>query len=231
MRLLKLFKKFTVVGLFAALVANTPLSAWSIQCDGVFNLKSSADHPLLTMAAEYRGEDRGLFIDPVTKKPWFVKYFNESEKRPYELVINDRLFVNRDGVKADSIYDPESMSHETSLIVIDKNHRIFALPFEERGRFHHSSLGGGDDVFFAGTASFGQGYLREFTGSSGHYKPTVSQTLLALLDLRERGVDLSKVKLTGMIAQELKGAFVIGPGELKQILDNFAEQKKSEVGP
>lgn len=226
-----MFKKFTCVGLFAAFVVQTPMSAGAIQCDGVFNLTSAAGYPLLSMAAEYRGEDRGLYIDPVTKKPWFVKYFNESEKRTYELFISGKVLVNREGVKADSIYDPEAMSHETSLIIIDKNHRIFVLPFEERGRFHHSSLGGGDDVFFAGTASFGQGYLREFTGSSGHYKPSASQTLLALLDLRKRGVDLSKVKLTGRIAQELKGTFVISPGELNIILDKFSEQKISDLRP
>ncbi len=224
MRLLRPIKKFTGVGLFAALLALAPLNAVAMQCDGVFILTSSAGYPLLTMASEYRGEDRGLYVDPVTKKPWFVQYFKESEKRAFELFVDGKVLVNREGVKVDSVFDPEAMSHETSLIVIDKNHRIFVLPFEERGRFHHSSLGAGEDVFFAGTASFGQGYLREFTGSSGHYKPSAQQTLLALSDLRKRGVDLSKTKLTGRVAQELKGTFAISPGELSVILDKFMEQ-------
>lgn len=217
------FKKLTGVGVFAAAVFMLPVSGWALQCEGIFRLESSRGYPLLSMAAEYRGEDRGLYIDPLTKKPWFVKYFTEIEKRPFELLIEGKTLVNREGVKADSVYDPEAMSFETSLIVIDKDHRIFVLPFEERGRFHHSSLGAGEDVFFAGTASFGQGFLREFTGGSGHYKPSVQQTLLTLLDLRQRGVDLSQTKLTGRIAKELNGTFSVSPGELKVILDKLSE--------
>lgn len=223
MRVLKAFNKFTRVSLFAALIAVVPATALAIQCEGIFILSSSQGHPLLTMAAEYRGEDRGLYMDPITKKPWFVKYFSESEKQAFELFVDGKILVNREGVKVDSVYDPEAMSFETSLIVIDKNHRMFLLPFEERGVFHHSSLGAGEDVFFAGTASFGQGVLREFTGGSGHYKPSVQQTLLALQDLRKKGVDLSNTKLTGRIAKELTGSYVINPSDLKVILDNLSE--------
>lgn len=187
-------------------------------CGAIFQSLSSRGLPLIAMDSHYRGEDRGQYFDPVTKTPWHVKYMTESEKKPYELHIKDHLFWTSQGKKVESEFDAEAMSFETSLIVIDRNHRIFILPFEQRGKYHHSTLSAGEEVLFAGTAAFSGGRLRELSDNSGHYKPSVEQTLLVLRDLKKMGMDLSSLKVSGRIAKALKNTYVLTPKEVAELL-------------
>lgn len=217
----RLSTKRSLVALFAAFLFVSSLSqAQSSQCHAVFLSIPAQRLPLISMDSRYVGEDKGLYVDPVTKKPWQVKYFTESERQNYELVIKDKLLWGRDGKKAESEFDPEGMSFENSLLVIDRDHRIFALPFEERGKFHHSSLSAGEEVLFAGTIAFAGGRVREISDRSGHYKPTAQQVLLVLKDLQRRGLDLSGMKLSGHVAQELGNTYVMTPKEVAPFLQD-----------
>ncbi|KHD87788.1 MAG: hypothetical protein OM95_12300 [Bdellovibrio sp. ArHS] len=189
-------------------------------CQNLFSeTLSSPAVPLISMDSRYRGEDRGLYIDPVTQKPWQVHYYSMAEKNAFELIPQNGLLVHRNGKKADSPFDAESLSFESALLVIDKDLRIFILPFEERGRFHHSSLSAGEDVLFAGTAAFNAGVLRELSDQSGHYKPSPQQTLIAIKELQKMGVDLSMLKLSGRIAQHFRNTYYLSPKEVRDILN------------
>jgi hypothetical protein len=204
---------FLGVGLILGLFLGTPAfsQAQAPQCQELFSDNGPA---LIPMNPLYRGEEKGLYVDPLTKTPWRVRYFSEKVKARFELFIRDGLLVDKDGNKAQSAYDHESMSWENALIVIDASHRIFHLPFEIRGRYHHSSLSAGKDVIFAGTAAFHQGFLRELSDRSGHYKPNSQQALSALRDLTSRGLDISQLRLTGYFVKEVSPHISLSPREV-----------------
>lgn len=213
-------------------VVNFVLSSWILlgnphgafsqrQCHLLFEKSSQQQKlqiPLIKMSSNYIGENKGAYVDPITKQKWKVIYFTEAEKQIYEVFYSHKLFWNFDGKKANSEFDPEALSFSHSLIVIDRNFRIYTLPFEERGKYHHSSLSAGEDVLFAGTVAFSDGQMRELSDLSGHYKPTAQQTLLILKELNRRGVDLSKLKLSGRIAQEIGQTPTLYPDEVRKIL-------------
>lgn len=227
---LRVLKIFTIKLLFAALgiiiVTTNALpeaSANSSQsCSQVFsttrqNLTSTI--PLVSMDRRYLGEDQGLYLDPVTKKPWQVKYFTEPELNFFELKIRRGLFFNKDGEKVNSEFNGDSMSFISNLVVIDKDHRIFMLPYEQRGLLHHSSLSRGQDVLFAGTIAFFHGQITELSNRSGHYKPTRQQTLLALRDLKNRGANLSSLKLK--LRKRATEDYHLNATEVARLLENL----------
>ncbi len=187
----------------------------ALQCHNVFFTNSDL---LIAMNPTYRGEDKGTYMDPITKKAWNVKYFSKEELLPYALFVKEGLIVNHQGKKTSSDFDPEAMSFEHGLFVIDKNNKAYLLPFESRGKYHHSSLSAGDDIIFAGTAAFHNGVLREFSNSSGHYKPSAKQTLQALKILQKQGLSLESTKLTGPAAKELTNSYSIDPKDLSALL-------------
>ncbi len=203
-----------VIGLFGAPPAHSspPL------CQDIFS--GTPALPLISMDSRYKGEDQGLYLDPITKHPWKVHYYTMTEKAVFELLPQNGLLVHRNGKKADSPFDAESLSFENALLVIDKDRRIFILPFEERGRFHHSSLSAGEDILFAGTAAFSQGLLRELSDQSGHYKPSPQQTMIAIKELQKMGVDLRMMKLSGHIAKHLTNSYSLSPKEVQQLVLN-----------
>lgn len=186
-----------------------------LQCQNIFHPNSSL---LIAMNPEYRGENTGKYTDPVTKTKWNVKYYTSSELKQYEVIPRDNLLTNSSGKKISSEFDAEAMSFEHGLFVIDKNYRMYLLPFEIRGTYHHSSLSRGDDIIFAGTAAFHNGILKELSNSSGHYKPSSQQTLVVLKQLSRRGINLSETSLSGQAAEDLTGTYSIGPKELRSLL-------------
>lgn len=216
---------FLGVGLILGLFLGTPSFsvAQGPQCQEFFENESP---DLIAMNPLYLGEDKGLYTDPITKVPWRVRYFSERVKTRFELFIRDGLLVDKDGIKAQSAYDHESMSWENALIVIDASFRIFHIPFEKRGRYHHSSLSGGKDVIFAGTAAFHSGFIRELSDRSGHYKPTAQQTLAALRELAAKGVDISQLRLTGHFVKEASNQISLSPREVPKVFPELFKPSK-----
>jgi hypothetical protein len=223
-----LFKKTTVIATLLTFVAlNLGFRATAFgqnQCRQIFEYSDviSSSIPTIKMSEQYAGENKGLYLDPLTKSKWKVIYFSEAEKKRFEVVYKNNLFWSPDGKKANSEFDSEALSFHHSLIVIDKTFKIFTLPFEERGKYHHSSLTSGEDILFAGTAAFSEGKLRELSDLSGHYKPTPEQTILILKELRRRGVDLSHLKVSGRISQVLRHTPMLMPHEVQELLNTHS---------
>lgn len=171
------------------------------RCEALFTAElretTAEGLPLLRMKAEYRGEDRGVYIDPATRERWNVRYFSSSERDQHEIFIRSGKFYDVNGRELNSVFDAEALSFEDALLVIDKESRMYILKGEERGRLHHSSLMAGDDVLFAGTIAFMDGHVRHLSDSSGHYKPEPWRTRRIVRLLRDRGVDLSPMRLSG----------------------------------
>lgn len=200
------------------LFVTLPVKA-QLTCSKVFEASAHAtqnlnDIPLIQMNPKYRGEDQGNYIDPVTQTRWHVKYFSETELTPLRVQLKDGLFLDLNGKKLESPFDYKESEYQSSLLVINKEGKILLLNLEERGRYHHSSLSRGEDILFAGTAIFTNGYLRQLTNNSGHYQPTTQQTLKVLRMWQSQGVNFSQAKLSGQAARDLSGQYSISIPEL-----------------
>lgn len=180
------------------------------------------------MSPIYRGENRGFYLDPLTKRPWEVKYFKNNERSQFQLTEKQGLLWNARGEKVESIYDGNALHFQSSLIVITKDREIFVLPFEERGKYHHSSLSRGDKVLFAGTATFSGGRIRSLSDQSGHYKPDGLQSMVALRTLYLMGVDLSQMRLEGNVAINHFKTYSMTPVEVKKTLSILFENRHLE---
>lgn len=207
----QLFSVLTIVYLTAFLLSAVS-NARPLSCQNAFH--ENGDW-LLSMNRQYKGEERGEYFDKETKQPWKTKYFTEAEKAPFRVYLKDGKYYNEHGQKMDSEYDPEGMHYDSSLLVIDKDFRIFVLPFEQRGLYHHSSLGAGDDVVFAGTVSFSNGSIFEISNSSGHYRPPSDHSLRVLKWIDDRGGLSDQTKVVGRMVEELKSAYSIKWKDLK----------------
>ncbi len=192
------------------------------RCEALFTAETreatAEGLPLLRMKAEYRGEDRGLYTDPQTHVRWNVQYFSSAERRQHEIFIRDGKFYDVNGRELSSAFDAEALSFEDALLVIDKDSRMYVLNGEERGRLHHSSLVAGGDVLFAGTIAFMDGRVRHMSDSSGHYKPEPWRTRRIVRLLRDRGVDLSQMRLSGRAATEYGGTVSLTAAEVQKLI-------------
>jgi hypothetical protein len=179
----------------------------------------SSSPPLLQRLAEYEGEERGEYTDPVTRAPWRVRYFTEAEREAYRVRLNaEGRFVDSAGRRMNSRFDEEFLSFEEALLVIDPQNRWFVLPFEERGRYHHSSLLAGGAVKFAGTVAFLDGQIRRLSDISGHYRPESWRMLWLLRDLQRRGANLAQIEVSGRGAREFGGSPHLRAHEVREML-------------
>lgn len=188
-------------------------------CDYIFVETESKLFPI-AMETQYRGENKGLYLDPITKTPWRVNYLNENQKSPLELVIKNGRLEHHNGNKANTEFDSDSMSFNHVLVVIDQKSRIFILPNEERGVFHHSSLTSGENILFAGSIGIHQGQIRELSDLSGHYRPNTQQTIKVLKHLSQLGLDISNLKLYGRVAQDLNKTHSMSQQDVQRALQN-----------
>ena len=191
------------------------------RCEALFatDVEATAEGlPLLSMKAEYRGEEQGLYTDPQTHVRWNVQYFSAVDRARHEVVFRGGKFYDVNGRELNSAFDAEALSFEDSLLVIDKDFRMYVLSGEERGRLHHSSLSAGGDVLFAGTIAFMDGRVRHLSDSSGHYKPEPWRTRRVVRMLRDRGVDLSQMRLSGRVATEYGGAVSLTAAEVQKLI-------------
>lgn len=227
--LLRLCKFLTAAALWGTYWALTvililfmaPSSAQTAPLCSPLFLEASNSIVPIAMNPIYKGEDKGTYIDPLTKEPWKVKYYSADERKAFEVSIHEGRLVHEDGKKADTPFDPDSMSFEHHLLVIDQQLRIFILPYEQRGRFHHSSLSAGENILFAGTLGIHQGIVRELSDKSGHYRPDPQQTLKVLKLLQSRGLDLNQTQLYGYVAQDIGKSHILTPGQLKKHLESL----------
>jgi hypothetical protein len=172
----------------------------------------------LPMDPRYKGEHNGTYIDPITKVPWMVKYFDRIERDALEVHYDNGYFVDAKGTKLDSKFDTEALSFEEALIVVSKSYHIYVYPRDERGRIHHSSILAGEDVMFAGMAAFSGGRIRVLTDRSGHYAPPPEYTRWFIRLLWRTGVDLSGMTLMGRAAQHFGSTHAMRP---KEVRDTF----------
>ncbi len=218
----------------AGLLAPLPMQAQTVSCAGLY-LRENAVHrwqPLIHMDPAFQGEERGLYFDVNTGVHWNVKYFEDDLRDEFELFINkDGNLVDRHGYPANTEFDRETLQFDHGLLVIDSDLRIFMMKWDQRGRFHHTSLTHGKPVIFAGTVALMDGRIRELSDQSGHYKPSVLQSLIAIRTLHELGADLRNLKLSGIaLPQTLSNSHAMTADEVKKQLGLLFQNAEVTLG-
>lgn len=171
------------------------------------------------MGTKYVGEHEGRYLDPLTKKPWNVKYFTREERLQFFLHPVQGKLVNSKNEPVSSEFDPESITFEKGLVVLTKNYELYLMPYEQRGRFHHSSLSSGKDVLFAGEMSLHRGQVRDVSDRSGHYKPNPRALAEFIRYLEYLGLDLRDMKVSGHAVEMMK-RYSLSYTEWKQLTEH-----------
>ncbi|OFZ51739.1 MAG: hypothetical protein A2381_18585 [Bdellovibrionales bacterium RIFOXYB1_FULL_37_110] len=105
-----------------------------------------------------------------------VKMLTKAERKNHTLFISEEgLFIDSQGNPystdmAQIIVDDEIKSSSYAIFVISKDGELLISNFAKNNEFHHSSLVGGEEVWFAGEIKIQNGVLIEVNNYSGHYR-------------------------------------------------------------
>jgi hypothetical protein len=143
------------------------------------------------MKPQYRGED--VEGNRVWGTP--VRYLSQSERRAYEITFQGGKMYDASGAPFDTSDASTVFSAEgRAIFVMDENGDFYASKFQQVGRFHHSSLAGGEPVAAAGEMKVEQGVLILISNKSGHYRPGPTFMEQALDSLSRKGIGTGGVK-------------------------------------
>ena len=144
------------------------------------------------MKSQYRGENLQGNSIWGTK----VEYLSATERQAYKLEIRDGRVYDATG----KLYDTTGGASlhpgggGRAIFVMDAEGNIFASTEHAVGKFHHSSLMGGEPVAAAGEIRVVNGKVEILSDKSGHYQPSSEFTQQARDVLAKGGVDLRVVK-------------------------------------
>jgi hypothetical protein len=135
-----------------------------------------------------------------------VEYLSTpSARAPFKLEVRE---VEVDGRKEMRLFDSRGAPFDTraaathwssesgvprAIFVMNSRGELFASNYQERGKFHHSSLAGGQAVAAAGELQVTDGKIVDITNNSGHYRPGDDHTQQLVDVLQAKGVDLRGV--------------------------------------
>jgi hypothetical protein len=136
---------------------------------------------------------------PVTNRllgdDWHVEYVPQADRAKYTIKFEKGKVYGSTG----RVYDThapggvKAPGHEKAIYVMDASGDFYASTYEEVGRFHHSSLFGGEPVAAAGEIEIVDGKVVSINNKSGHYVPGKQELQQAVQSLGEKGVNLTKL--------------------------------------
>jgi len=188
------------------------------------DLYLKSDFPLIPMHVLYRGESESKW----GRQENLVRYFSRQERVESAIYIKDGLVLDHQygPITTNRIEDPTI--EKPNIFVIDQNFQMYFYPRHEKQVIHHSSIIGGEPVRFAGSLIVEKGQVIEIIARSGHYKPTIYQTLKALYWLHSKGLELNNVYISGPVIEEAYGVKSI---LITKILgDSYREVNRSYLG-
>lgn len=147
---------------------------------------------------------------PVTDEMWkahvaTTQYMNDQQREDHQLHF--RPGQDATGAENMRVSGASVGKGGEHIFVMDGEGQIFAKEGQaalnqedDTGRgvhVHHSSFLAGEDIAGAGEMKIDQqGFIKEVTDRSGHYKPGEAQTTQTLNELETKGVNLDNVKFT-----------------------------------
>lgn len=126
----------------------------------------------------------------------YVVYYDEAARSRFRLQIKNGA-VHLGDILVSTGYQglAASWDREFGIIVLDKNLRLLGYPHTQDDSIHHSSLPGGEEVFFAGTWSVVNGKIKKMTRWSGHYLPSEEHLVNFVIYMDSIGADLSVAEI------------------------------------
>lgn len=113
-----------------------------------------------------------------------VKYLTEAEKDKLKVIVNaEGKLVDRKG---------KLVNFDKAIYVMDKYGQIFVSTEHEVGKFHHTSILGGQAVAGAGEISVVNGVLKYIDRHSGHYRPPPEVYKQVIEELKSQGVKIEE---------------------------------------
>lgn len=112
-----------------------------------------------------------------------VRYMSAAERGSYQVQINGGLLY-QNGELLDTGNMRTEFSGDGVAIFVQDETGIFYSSSHVWGRLHHSSFTSGAAVRSAGEWKVKHGKIQWLSGKSGHYKPTMTQFINALTDLK-----------------------------------------------
>jgi uncharacterized protein YukE len=143
--------------------------------------------PTKAMNGRYQGENvPGNSVWPNGKT---VEYLDDAGRESYRVIPRDGKLVDVNGQPFDTSAGATHWSGGGKAIyVMDEQGNIYASNYQAVGKFHHSSLLGGNPVSAAGELEVRGGEVVGITDQSGHYMPTRAMTQQMVDRLRNAGI-------------------------------------------
>ncbi len=133
--------------------------------------------------------------------------------------------IDKRGIKKNKERKDCYTSVGANIFVMDERGNIYTHPFNEVGKFHHSSFLAGDPVLFAGNIIVLDGEIKYIDNLSGHYKPRAEAIQIALNKLTVLRVDVSNVEIARVAESEESKKLGAGARK-KSDPDNKAKKKE-----
>jgi hypothetical protein len=146
----------------------------------------------------FRGENLPPVPGVARPFPTMVSYLGDAQRAKLQLTVRDGRIYDANGQLADTRGATTTVigsRPNEAIYVMDSNGNIYASNYQATGRFHHSSLAGGQDVAAAGTIEITDGRIVRITNVSGHYKPGDWQTMQLVENLRAQGYNMHGVEI------------------------------------
>ena len=133
-------------------------------------------------------------IVPAKYLPTKVTYFTPEEREQYQVIVHEGKLKKMIQDEKNQVNYKPYYSKKLVLFVVDEKQRIFSAP--SAMRIHHSSFTAGKPVAFAGNLKTDKdGNLLEIDNISGHYAPSMGNTLEALDFFSKLGVPIQKTQV------------------------------------
>jgi len=142
-----------------------------------------------------------LELGGVAKLTRKVVYLSKEEREDY------RVLVKPSGLSWATFGKAlHTLGHNPSVGGFDAHSFIFVISRDKelyagetiQGEFHHSSFLGGMPVLGAGQIQVDKGRLLKITNVSGHYRPDLDRHYNALLLMKIKGLDLTRIRSQAM---------------------------------
>lgn len=199
---------FTGGGGAAADGADAAVDGTTAAARGLDAAGNAADASIQSLAADAA---RILTEDPAELNPLFdgedipnnpnnwlggrstVKYLTDDELTKYRVTFSsDGKLLDATGQPLDTSTASNFAGQNKAIYVVDKDGNVFVSLEQQRGVFHHSSLGQGLPVAGAGEIQVEDGVLQFLNRQSGHYRPTPTQLAQVEQWFKANGVDFSQ---------------------------------------
>jgi hypothetical protein len=143
-----------------------------------------------------------------------VRYLTPEEQQRRQVTVDGR------GQLTDNNHEPLADGHYI-FVVNERGEMIVDKPVP--GRFHHSSLAGGEPVRMAGELTIGSGKIVSISNTSGHYRPSLTayKQFIGELNGMHNALADTIVKGYDIVAGD-QGAFVAKEAKIPHILSDPA---------